>query len=451
MGSTRQDYRPSSLVKVPSKKNVYYVYVTRPRELQSKGKQAKRSTRTTDFKIAQSKQHEITEQIYQEFDQQLSELNSFEVQLDRLLEGRGLSRERLRALEPDGELPDQTSLILLLKSLGVAVTSELVAAMKPEFRQEVADLGTEQTPVDLLADVASSIAKQDARDKFSDYLPHYLEGRPWNRINTRNEAKRYIKLFIEQTGDLRISELKVKHAYDWAQMMHDAGSSNSRIKAAISYVRGLLQWCIERGHIEQNPWETTLKLKNYGVKKQHYKPFTKTQLHNLFALDMKTEDRLLLTILVSTGMRLDEAALLSWDNIKIEGEAVPHFDLLGGIVKNTGSERFVAIPDVLLRRLPTKGQGRLFSYPIDADGKAQRKASERLGKHIHKIRSDPKQVTHSLRGTLKDLLRDAGVSKEVNDFITGHDQGDQAGNYGQGPSLKVRQEAVNRIEHPWLK
>jgi integrase len=451
MGSTRQDYRPPSLVQVPSKKNVYYVYVTRPRELQVKGKQAKRSTRTTDLKIARSRQHELAEQIYQEFDQQLADLNSFEVQVDRLLEGRGLSRELLRALEPDGELPDQTSLILFLKSLGVAVTPELVAAMEPAHRQEVADLGSEQTPVDLLTDVATTITKQDAKDKFSDYLPLYLEGRPWNRINTRNEASRYIKLFIEQMDDLQVSKLRVKHAYDWAKMMHDAGSSNSRIKAAISYVRGLLQWCIERGHIEQNPWETTLKLKNYGVKKQHYKPLTKSQLHNLFALDMKDEDRLLLTILVTTGMRLDEAALLSWDNIKVDGEEVPHFDLLGGIVKNTGSERFVAIPDVLLKRLPTKGQGRLFSYPIDADGKAQRKASERLGKHIHKIRNDPKQVTHSLRGTLKDLLRDVGVSKEVNDFITGHDQGDQAGDYGKGPSLKVRLDAVNSVDHPWLK
>lgn len=447
MGSTRQDYHASSLVKVPSKKNVYYVYVTRPQELQTKGKQAKRSTRTTDLKIAQSRQHQITEEIYQEFDKQLSELNSFDAQVDKLLAGRGIKRDLLRAIEPSGEVPDQTSLLILLKSLGVAITSELVAAMKPEYRQEVQELGKPEPPVAMLSDVATIAAD----DKFSDYLPLYLEGRPWNRLSTRGEASRYINQFIQQMGDLRVSELKLKQAYDWAQIMHEAGSSNSRIKAAISYVRGLLQWCIERGHLEENPWGAKLNLKNYGVKKQHYKPFTKKQLHQLFALDMKEEHRLLLSILITTGMRLDEAALLSWENIKIEGEEIPHFDLVGGIVKNSGSERFVAIPDALLRRLPKRGQGRLFSYPLDADGKAQRKASERLGRYIHKIRTDPKQVTHSLRGTLKDLLRDAGVSKEVNDFITGHDQGDQAGNYGSGPSLKVRLEAVNRVDHAWLK
>ena len=37
---------------------------------------------------------------------------------------------------------------------------------------------------------------------------------------------------------------------------------------------------------------------------------------------------------------------------------------------------------------------------------------------------------------------DAGVSKEVNDFITGHASGDVAGQYGSGPSLRVRKVAM---------
>jgi hypothetical protein len=40
--------------------------------------------------------------------------------------------------------------------------------------------------------------------------------------------------------------------------------------------------------------------------------------------------------------------------------------------------------------------------------------------YIRKVTDDPKLVIHSLRGTLKDKLRDAGVQKETNDFITGH-------------------------------
>ena len=52
--------------------------------------------------------------------------------------------------------------------------------------------------------------------------------------------------------------------------------------------------------------------------------------------------------------------------------------------------------------------------------------------------------------TKKELLRDLEVSKELNDYITGHGQGDVAGEYGIGPSLAKRLEIINRIEHPWL-
>jgi hypothetical protein len=70
---------------------------------------------------------------------------------------------------------------------------------------------------------------------------------------------------------------------------------------------------------------------------------------------------------------------------------------------------------------------------------------------VRRVTTNPKKVVHSLRGTLKDKLRDNGVPKEVNDFITGHSSGDVAGTYGSGPSLKVRQAALNSVVHPWLK
>jgi hypothetical protein len=95
-------------------------------------------------------------------------------------------------------------------------------------------------------------------------------------------------------------------------------------------------------------------------------------------------------------------------------------------------------------------QGRLFNYATNADGKAWNSAGNALGPLVRAVTDNPRKVLHSLRGTLKDLLRDAGVSKEVNDFITGHGQGDIASKYGSGPSLEVRYEAIASIKHPWL-
>ena len=92
----------------------------------------------------------------------------------------------------------------------------------------------------------------------------------------------------------------------------------------------------------------------------------------------------------------------------------------------------------------------MFDYTLDRDGKASRAASQACGRQIAKINRNNNQKTHSLRGNLKDLLRDAGVSKEVNHYITCHSQGDVGSNYGQGHSIEKRYEALNLPEHPYL-
>ena len=73
------------------------------------------------------------------------------------------------------------------------------------------------------------------------------------------------------------------------------------------------------------------------------------------------------------------------------------------------------------------GVGRLFPIiKANKDGKTIPSLSNVLMRHVRKVSDDPKKVVHSLRGTFKDMLRDAGVSKETNDFITGHSSGDEA-------------------------
>jgi hypothetical protein len=66
-------YHPSRLVQLPAKGNKWYVHVTRPKELQtSKNLIVRRSTGTTDEKIARKLQYKITQEIYSEFDAALT-------------------------------------------------------------------------------------------------------------------------------------------------------------------------------------------------------------------------------------------------------------------------------------------------------------------------------------------------------------------------------------------
>ena len=71
---------------------------------------------------------------------------------------------------------------------------------------------------------------------------------------------------------------------------------------------------------------------------EHWKPFAKDQLFKIFQQSRPERERRLLTLLITTGMRLDEAALLRWDDLKQEG-GVSYFDLTreGMNIKNIGS------------------------------------------------------------------------------------------------------------------
>lgn len=200
------------------------------------------------------------------------------------------------------------------------------------------------------------------------------------------------------------------------------------------------------------PWKD-IELDDYGKEKRRYKPFDIEELHALFSKDMGQQERLLLSILISTGMRLDEVALMTWERIR-EYKDVLCFCLVNDTgderYKNRGSMRYVPVPAVIKPMLSKRGQGRVFNYRIDRDGKAQAAASDAVMRVIRMVTSDDRKTAHSLRGNFKDALRELEVSKELNDFITGHAQGDVGGKYGEGPSLKKRQEVINRIQHHWL-
>jgi integrase len=113
------------------------------------------------------------------------------------------------------------------------------------------------------------------------------------------------------------------------------------------------------------------------------------------------------------------------------------------------SRRKVPVPDQL--KLPT-GQGRLFNYPKDVDGKSQNAASKALLRQIRLVRSsfDQNLVVHSLRHTYKDMLRDAGVPKDLQDFLLGHAASSVGESYGQGYSLKSKKEAIDRLDLSFL-
>lgn len=451
---------PSSLV---LRKGKWYVAVTVPKELEAwfKQKQIRRSTGTIDKTLARQKQHKLTHEIYDHLqtgwmiwrDALLSEFKTgWEIHAIALAKALGIYSNDFE--------PTSYRLFLDQKAKEVcksprAFPEDVFVAVMDYIGWESADEEEWKLINDLAAtdEPAKVLTKRHTgTNTVLGLLPDYIGGRNWNREATRKGAEGHIKVFADLVGNLQIDKIEKAHAYDFAKALAGQGKANRTIKTTVSSVTAFLTWCEQERLIAAAPFHN-LKLSNYGTPTQKYKPLTTDELTALFKLDMPKQDRLLLSILVTTGMRLDEAALLTWQRMKtVDGIAC--FDLTDYeeaiTIKNKQSLRLVPIPNSM--KLPaSKLKGPLFTYRRGDDGKAEGAASKALMKHIRAVTTDKRKVVHSLRGNLKDMLRDANISKELSDFITGHGSKDEGGKYGAGHSLMLKADALNQIEHPWLK
>ena len=269
----------------------------------------------------------------------------------------------------------------------------------------------------------------------------------WNREKTRKAYVSHIDKFSKVMGDIDLENINKVMLYDFAEFLAKNKSSNQTIRNYLASIRAVLDYAERKGRIRVNP-AFKLKLDTYGVSKKQRKPFPIATVKELFRLKLPDDIRLLWSIMVTTGMRLDEVALLSLNNLK-EERGIRYFDLTNMKVKNEGSARKVPIPNILIKKIDewTKDLSteRLFSYPLNADGKAQNAASKKSMRFVRKVTTDKDLVVHSFRHTFKDLMRNTGISKDLHDFITGHSGGDVASYYGEGYSLERRKEALDKV------
>ncbi len=439
-------------------KSKWYVSVTVPEHLRPtfNRKQMRKSTGTADKRIAAQKLHNIAATIYRDFtaaeavqkatvtDETLDMMQTI---IEAIMPGVDVARDMS---DPDARAAILNAVTEAVEQLtcGTFTTpapefEHLVPVAEKFIHKEYARELDQMRPVE--EQLQPGFNNSHPANSLSLYVDRYAETRHWDRDRTKKAAELAITEFIKLIGDVSIADVTKQDAYKFAQHMHSSGKAFKTIKSKVSSVSAMLTWAEKSGDITENPF-TNLKLTGYGVKTKKYKPFSEMDLRSIFLSSMDEKDRLLCSILITTGMRLDEAALLDWNQYHVK-DGIRYFDLTDSIVKNDGSRRLVPIPDAIKL---DKGTGRLFDYTLDSDGKASTSASKHVMKIVRKVTKDPAKVIHSFRGTLKDLLRDAGIPKDVNDFLTGHSGGDVASSYGEGPSLKTRYEALNKVEHPWL-
>lgn len=484
------DWHPAGLIQRRKKGN-WYAEMTVPQEARAAfgHKQFRLSTGTSDRRLAERKLHDLEAKMREKIlaSHQQSRMWQPDSPYRKAVELLGIKQQPY-AVEYHPEIDDVEPILLSTPPQSDAerqgayeqISSFAFNLLAKRARHELDPLvagvalrnggfpPSEDDVHRLLADVAKilSIDGQSPSECVSQLLGRFKAqlaqrvGSGNLKLRTSKDWPKYVMQFVDCVGDLPINAIEAKHGYSFAQKLADRGYNNSTIKSRITAVSSMLHFAETIGLIGTNPLHG-LKLSTYGVRKENYRPLSDKQLVALFAIPNLPQDlKYLWAILIATGMRLEEVALLHSDQVNLED--VPHFDLRSAKVKNKGSARRVPIPEIILplamqlKNSPRSAGGRLFSFSIKSDGKSR--ASELSSYWRNKVNLESmapsgsgRFTLHSMRGSLKDKLRDAEVTDGLNDAILGHGQHTVSASYGDGPSIKRMQDALNKISHPYLE
>ena len=323
-----------------------------------------------------------------------------------------------------------------------------------------------------------------ARSKQLGYLQDFLG--PHKRIASVTAAD--IRAYRNALTMLRSNRGRAKQMTFKERLTENTGSQISNKSASIIFepAKAFFRWAKEEeGILADNPaaavrWQSTTT----GKSARKRRPFSADELATLFGSPLFTgsksqhrrfqpgdtvvqDARYWIPIIgFYTGMRLGEIVQLHISDVVFEAH-VPHFDLneCSGSgdpkhIKTAAGIRKVPIhPDLLelgfahfveKRRKWNKPCKRIFSeITLGADGQASTQFSKFFARLMDAVGlTDPTLTFHSFRHGAEDAFRNADLQQYTIDSIMGHSDGKVSSEYGEGPGLSLKAEAVRSMKLP---
>ncbi len=247
-------------------------------------------------------------------------------------------------------------------------------------------------------------------------------------------------LFRELCPGVKLANATRDHGRKLAEHFKAQGVKSATAQHKIARLAAACNFAIKEGRLTFNPFSGVVKKPKKGEpdasEKRH--SFTDDDMAIIRAnLDrLSPSDKLMVTILATTGMRLDEA-------LQINSEATEggvRYTIIG--TKTEASERRVPFPADLLPLLPKAITGPLF--PKDTAHAASMRLNSRWLRKVCGI-TDPSKVIHSFRHRAQDRLRAGGVSKDQREELLGHSKVTVGEGYGEGYPVPMLKEWIDRI------
>ena len=372
-------------------------------------------------------------------------------------------------------VPDPASggLRQVRKSTGKTKKSEalLAAAEMERAEQGIVQAGSDkaQQAKAILAAMSAEIEREtftasSARKRVADLLklatgedmPAYsVESwtAEWLRRKARDSSKatmaRYrshAEAFLVWIGNERrkkpLESVTAQHVREWREKLQDEGRAGKTVLSYVKDLGAIYRAAMREGIVSFNPCGTAIA-DTATDDSQERKPFTGEEVAALMNAAPSEEWRGLVLVAAYTGLRLGDAARLSWDAVDLAAKKISlipsktkrkkrevhipiHPDLLAYLLAAPVAEDKPAAPvfPSLARKRVNGANGLsdtfaeiMLAAGVDR-GKPSRVIEEGQDKGAGRITWE--KGFHSLRHTFTSWLRNAGVSEEDRMTLTGH-------------------------------
>lgn len=286
------------------------------------------------------------------------------------------------------------------------------------------------------------------------YWKHAVSGNEAKDRSAKNKVQLAEKALVGALGASKVYETDVRDI-----MRKDANTVRDyllqdkaprTVERLVGTVRTALNFLIKEEDLNiRNPFNSVI-IKGAAASKDDRKPLSQDDLLALDGVyDEKLDMDVLWATLRDTGARLSEVVYLTVKDINLQDRSVFFGEnALRTDLKTSSSVRTVPLSDAALEGLQRLRRGKEENdplFPRYANSRGPDRVSKSMMVRLRKHIQDPKKTIHSLRHTMKDALRNAGVEEGLQKEILGHADSSVASRYGAGYSLEAKRDALKNV------
>jgi len=307
-----------------------------------------------------------------------------------------------------------------------------------------------------------------ASDASIDDLLRYWVKQTQRRPRTLMDANTAVRRLKAVIGELSAAQIDKRKAVAFKDSLIQEGLAYATASKNLGLIKSMFETARCNELIHENPFKEVKLVKPSRMEKARVS-FTAAEIEQIFnspvfkagfrPMGGAGEAAVWLPLIAyMTGMRLEEIGQLTKDDIKRQDDIwffnLDHAPNKGRVLKNESSRRQIPVHSRLIELgfldLVSGSTGRLFP-DLSSAGARQLTASwsQWFGRYLRQVIgiADRRKTFHSFRHTFKDLCREAGISKDLHDRLTGHSSQDVGDGYGSGMyPLRPLAVAIDQIQ-----